>query len=207
MKKLLLMVVIALSPAVAQASVTLNMSIGFLSTNDGSLLADGSTLTLLADTNGNGFGDLTQATSSWTGDPEDILLARFPSNGFLAGTGTSFDAITFEFEGLEVGDPMLLVWYDLPYDSAAEGPGEAVEFGTYRDDQPRDGANIGWNVPADGATVGLNFVTTNVGGSVDDALGQAQFSTVGVIPEPATALVTLLGGALVMTRSRNRKSG
>src|SRR5262245_4625887 len=76
-KVLMLLAMLVLSSGVAHADVALNTAFGQLKKNDGSALSFGSAFTLIADVNHNGFGDLTQATTSWLADSGDKLLGVF----------------------------------------------------------------------------------------------------------------------------------
>ncbi len=194
MKKFaILAALLAVTPVVAQASVTINMANAYWYTHDGvtSQLPTGSTITLIADADGDGFGDLTQATDTWLGDADDVLMARWGSNGWVVWgeDGNSWDSHQVPFAGLAAGDPILMVWYELPYDGGATGPGEGVYFGSYGD----------WLVPADGATVQYNFQTVAAGGQIPDCEGVADQMTV---PEPASLALMLLGGGLLAARRR-----
>jgi hypothetical protein len=206
MKKMLIaLAVMAISPALAQADVTLNMSLGqFLGFDGSTPLSPNSTLAIFADTGSNGFGDFTLASDSWAVDPDDVLLALFPTNDFL-GAGTSFDPVVFGFDGLTAGDELLLAWYDLDFSASLTGPGNGTYFGTFRTDDAIDGSDIGWVVPNDGATVNLNFVTDALGGSNSAQAGIAQFQT-QVIPEPISVVLGVIGGGAMIARRRfNRK--
>ncbi len=202
-KTLVLLAMLVLSSGVAQADVALNTAFGQLKKNNGSPLSFGSAFTLIADVNRNGFGDLTQATNSWLADPGDKLLGVFSTNDFL-GEGSSFDAITYSSLGMAVGDPLLLVWYDTALVSGATGPGEGVWFGTYRNDNPESGANIGFLNPADGSTVAMNFVTEALGGTTPDSFGLATLRTIGTqeVPEPVSTVLALIGGGAMALRRR-----
>jgi hypothetical protein len=207
MRKLIaVMLVLAMAPAAAQAgTVTLNMVNGLFFKADGTTgLPENSTLVLLADADRDGFGDMTAAVNTWTADPDDILLQRWGSNDFAAGPGSSFDSVIFDYTGLAAGDPMLLLWYCLPYDAMDDdGPGQEVDFGMFRSDDVLSASKIGWNVPAEGDTTDLNFATTSLGGDIPDPAGVAQYTTA---PEPATMLMLLAGGAMMSRYARRRRA-
>jgi len=208
MKKLALMAAIALSPALANASVTLNMANGVFYKADGTTpLPTGSTLVLLADANNNGFGDLTQATTTFKADPGDVVLARFASNDFAAGPGSSFDAIQFDFTGLTAGRAIELVWYDTPFNAGATGPGNSVHFGVFRSSSILSFSDIGWNVPSDGSAFNLNFLTQSTGGDSPESAGIASFITAAApVPEPTSGIVALIGMGLASLFRRNRNA-
>ena len=200
MKKFVVILVAAMGSAVSQATVTVNMWGGiFLKAVGLTPLSFNCTVLLLADANNYGFGDLTQATTSWTADAGDIVLARWGTDDINAA-GSSESAIVFDYAGLTAGYDMMLVWYDKAYNAADAGPGELVAFGTFRTDDTISFSDMGWFVPSDGFTVALNFATESLGGDSADSLGIANMTT---IPEPATALLALIGGGLAyMVRRR-----
>jgi hypothetical protein len=203
MKKIMgLMMVVMFSALFAQANVVLNLIEGYLYKNDGStVLPENSTIALLCDANNDGFGDLTQATTSWAADAGDIVLGRWAFNYNLdAGVGS--DSITYDLTGtVGVGDNLMLVWYDKAYSAGDAGPGEGVHFGTFRTDDVISFSDIAWTTPTDGGW-NLNFATANAGGDSLESAGAAQYQT---IPEPATALLIAIGGgmAYVIRRKSN----
>lgn len=198
MKKIMgLMAAVAFGATLAQASVSLNMYNGFFYENDGSTpLSLNSTIVLLADANNNGFGDLTQATTSWTADAGDVVLARWNLNENAEGAGTSFDAVIFDYAGLTAGYDMLLVWYDKTYSVGDVGPGEGVYFGTFRTDDVISYSTINWSVPTDGGLYDLNFMTAALAGGTGESLESAGIAQYQTIPEPATAVLAVIGGGL-----------
>lgn len=201
------MAAMAFSPVLAEASVTLNMFFGNLYRADGvTPLPTGSIITLVADAGNDGFGDLTQATSSFGGDSNDVVLATFASNDF-GGPGTVFDALQLDQPSL-VGRKIQLAWYDtLLTPGTQQGPGHDVDFGTFRTDIPNlDGTNGTWVYPSDGFTISLNFLTATQGGSNPESAGRAQLRTAAgpIIPEPSSALLLAIGGGLLLTGRRNR---
>ena len=207
-KTLLVAAVVALTSVLASAGVTLNMATGYMYKDNGSNLLDtsdsaatGGTMVLIADTDGDGFGDLTQATASWVGDPDDVAVGRWEANGFyLGGAGNSFDAVPFDLAGgVTAGDDLLLVWYDTPYSAGAVGPGDLVNFGTFRSDSILSGSDIAWVVPADGSTFSLNFATVSAGG---ESLDSAGYATQTTVPEPVSMSLLAIGGGLLLRRRR-----
>jgi hypothetical protein len=198
-KTILTLAAIALLPALASASVTLNLSAGALTDSKHAPLIDG-TLTLLADADGDGFGDLAASTQSWLVDEDDVLLLRSGLNDWLGVEGSHIAALQFDLtDGLNPGDSLMLVWYDLPYSDSAMGPGEGVAFGTYPSDEVLDGSTSAWEIPADGSTIALNFLTPDAGGESPASAAAASQMTV---PEPAAMAVLGLGGLFVARRRR-----
>ena len=200
MKKLALLALVALAPTAAQAAVVLNMAIGVLYKADGVTPLDAnSTLVLLCDADNDGFGDLAQATDSWTADAGDIVAAIVPTDNLLGVDGSAYLALTVDVAGVTAGKPLMLAWYDLPFDASASGPGQGIAFGAYRTDDVVNYSEIAWFVPADGATSALNFTTVNGYGELAESVGVANMVTV---PEPVTMSLLAVGGLLLARRRR-----
>ncbi len=201
MKKIVLMAALAFSAVLAQASISLNFTEGYLYKHDGStVLPENSTIVMLLDADNDGsFGDLTQSTTSWTADAGDVVLDRWAFN-YNYDVGFGADSPTYTYGGdITVGKKIMLVWYDKAYSAGDAGPGEGVYFGTFRTDDIQTGQNATWIVPSDGFTVNVGFLTANAGGDNAESLGAAQYQTV---PEPATALLVAIGGGMAYALRR-----
>ncbi len=204
MKKMVIMAALAFSALLTQASITFNFAEGYLYKHDGStVLPENSTIVLLLDANNNGsFGDLTQATTSWTADAGDVVLDRWAFN-YNYDTGFGSDSPSYTYGGdVIAGKQLKLVWYDKTYSAGDAGPGEGVDFGMFRTDSALTGSDTGWFVPADGNTIALSFLTANAGGDSLESAGTANFQT---IPEPASAVLALLGAGMVYVVRRNTR--
>ncbi len=178
-KAIITIAALALFPAVSQASITLNVIAGILSDSGGTPLPANSTLTIIEDTNANGFGDLTNP-ASLLGDAADNLVLHAATNG-LGGIQSVFN---IDFAGLTQGNPLLMVWYNKAFNAsdAANGVGVGVEFNTYRNDNPV-GPSAGFFVPADGDTITLAFVTASAGNpGTPDTDGRTTLLTVAGLP-------------------------
>jgi hypothetical protein len=202
MKKIAIMAAFAFSSLFAQANVVLSMVEGYLYKNDGTtVLPENSTIVLLCDANNNGFGDLTQATTSWTADSNDVILGRWAFN-YNLDTGIGSDVITYDLAGtVGTGDNLMLVWYDKAYSAGDAGPGQGVHFGTFRTDSAISFSDIAWTTPTDGGW-NLNFATVAATGDSPESAGVASFQTV---PEPATAMLALIGGGMAYALRRNKR--
>ncbi len=179
-KKIIVMTVLALSATLTHAGVALNIYQGYLYKSNGiTALPENSTMVLLCDANNNGsFGDLTQATNSWTADSGDVVVARWAFN-YNADIGFGDAVVTFLLEGgIGPNSKLMLAWYDKAYSADATGPGVGVNFGTFRTDNVQTGSMTSWITPADGATVNLSFLTANAGGDNAESLGAAQYQTI-----------------------------
>ena len=164
-------------------SVSINLFAGNLYKADGTTpLPLNSTVVLLADADGDGFGDLTTANANFTVDAGDVVLDHvLATNDALGdGTGSLLTQVTISsVPGSLVGKQMLLVWYDKLFDAAATGPGAGVQFRTFRTDAVIDSSDIAWVFPADGSTVSLNFLTGANGGTNPESAGATTQVTAG----------------------------
>jgi hypothetical protein len=108
---------LCLGAQVSQA-LTINVSVANLRNDTGGALPDGATVMLVADTAGDGFGNLTSASSasatSFVNDADDdVIVKRFPLDSTTAGTpGGHVESIQFTLgdEGIVAGSKLLLVW-------------------------------------------------------------------------------------------------
>ncbi len=170
--------VVALTSA-AQATITINLGAGTLTTADGvTPLSPNSTFTLLQKSNG-ATGDLADGS---TFAPDGYTLLAIGGTDDGAGPGTIFTALTdLPYAGLTQGAELWLVWYDLAYDAGATGPGSGIGFNTYHNPvaDPIIGSDP-WFVPADGALITLNFLSGDFGGTAPaSAFATTQTTTGG----------------------------
>lgn len=204
---------LCLGAQVSQA-LTINVSVANLRNDTGAALPDGATVMLVADTAGDGFGNLTSASSasatSFVNDADDdVIVKRFPLDSATAGTpGGHVESIQFTLgdEGIVAGSKLLLVWYvGLSEFSSPTAPGECRKFGTYRTDSSLDGSTGAWVVPSNNAaTLELNMVLQANGGSLANTEGNADQVTTGTCGTtlPPTAIcknVTVVAGSNCQT--------
>ena len=215
MKKLLSLAVLGLCStqvhAVTQPTITIGASTLFRADGTTPLLVN-SLLVLLADTQGDGFGDLRNGNpGQFSPDADDVVIAKFATNDAV-GPGTVIDSLLPSYDDSFVGKKLMLAWYDQLFDASLMGPNYGVAFNTFRTDVEENGSitpnGLGWVVPPNG-TWSFNFVTVippEIAVFFDNPYpANAGFASQAVnsIPEPASALMLALGlGSLMMTRSR-----
>jgi len=179
----------------------------------------GSVLVLVAAGGDGSFSNSLAAGQYASGNDILLSLITVPNSavGFnnSGGTDETLNTITINttsFPSLAVGDLLALRWFpqiSLTQFNSGTTPVTGNNFGTYNpifwgngSGNP-DGGNT-WAVPNGGATINLNFFTTDSGGggSQTPAEGYAQFT---VVPEPSSfvlAGVSLLGAAALRLRKR-----
>lgn len=206
MRKVLpILAVIGLAPlpALAVPDVTIELGVGPLLRADGvTPLPQNSLMVLLADADGDGFGD--PALGLLKADPGDVIIRTFgTNNGGGPGTYAS-SPIIFDETGL-VNAPLLLAFYDKPFNAGdpLANPGPGVFFNTFRTDQVLNFSDSGWIVPGPGSFITLNFL-----GAIFDSNSphtSAAFTTSQTtVPEPATAalLAAAVSGLVIRRRRR-----
>lgn len=197
------------------SAATLNITAGTLFSDLGTTpLADGSTVVLIADTAGDGFGDFTDPASV-LGDANNVLLDSVSFDSAALGFGAGNASMSFTWDngaaGVSEGDNILMVWYAASFNPTAAGPGNDVNFGTFRTDTPLDGG-LNWQVPANNVNGPINFQTGSFFGSEPNNVGFAGVGSLNggqtqPIPEPSTYALLGLGSiALVALRRWKKKA-
>lgn len=203
------------------ASVTIPFTVGEAYTAGGvSQVAPGTIGVLVADTTGSGIfaqgASLVGANLSVGEMLGDSRILGVISASDLSGLGDFgfFDTLT-------IGDALLtgltfgtatntagsdLGFYWFPGITTAGGiVSEGQEYGFFRSDtvDSLSGSEMSFNLAENGSTNALAAFTTNLDGSYDPALFQAN-STAGVagIPEPSRMILAMLGFVGLMFRRR-----
>jgi hypothetical protein len=198
---------LALGAASAQATVSLSLYGGILRDSSGTALSDGGLLVLVASTTDSIFSsplpDTNLSVGSLFGGDDQIvgLFSISQDNSGMAGGYGSLLNLSYS-SNLGTGDALQLYWFPT-LTTASTSFGSYTPYGSYRTDSIASGSDIGWALPSDGSTVTLNFFTVSSGiGSEADVLGTASLSTV---PEPATTVALLGGGAALFVLYRRRQ--
>ena len=162
---------LVVSSSWAQASITLNISVGDLKTFNGTqLMPISGQILLVASTSDASF---SRPTPEYFITGDDLVLYRGDLDSGL-GAGVFQRAVTFPlnaFPGLKPGNPVQLCWFPT-LTAGSSNPGEGTTYGVYRHATGLDGS-APWAIPGDGALVDLKFITVSQGGSNPDALGYA----------------------------------
>jgi hypothetical protein len=193
----------------ASQAITINLTAGILLDENSNVLADGSTLMLIASTGDLDFGNLTSlnlaSPTAFPNEGDDVIIARFALDSTIVGVpGAHQQAINFNLGdfGTSANNPLLFVWYSgLLENTSPTAPGYSRHFGTFG--FPDDS---NWKVPGDNsATIFLSFQTEDAEGPWPNSAGQADQIT-QAIPEPSTYAMVGLGllGAVVARRFRKR---
>jgi hypothetical protein len=218
MKKLLALLLIGLTTS-AYADFTVLLDAGKLRLSLAAPMPAGSVLLLVAAGGDGTFSNVLGAGQYVAGN--DILLSQttFPSssgafntNGGVDETLNSLVINTASFPTLATGDLLALRWF--PQISQTQfntgvTPTGGNSFGLYNPifygnvSNSPDGGNA-WAVPSGGATINLNFFTTDTAGTQAPAEGYAQFT---VVPEPSSVVLLttgLVGGVAILSRRKRR---
>lgn len=165
--------VLALSSAPAQATVTLNVVAADLRAADGSLMPPSGQVFLVASPGDLVFGG-PSPEAFVTGD--DVILFRGSLNTGLPGVFLGTVNLSLDlFPGLTLGDPVQVYWFPtLTADSTR--PGQGTAYGFYRHETGMDGSDP-WVIPSDGSLVQLRFMTASRNGSHSNSLGYASWET------------------------------
>ena len=203
MKTIIALSALVISSVSGFASITINLGAAELVQSDGTTpIPAGSLLQLVASTTDNVFTAPT-AESFIGGSADDLVIASFGSNN-SAGPGSFTGPITFNLSGnLSSGDQIMLRWYPT-LTTASSAPGGTTPYGQFRTDSVENFSDIAWVIPADSATVSLNFLTQSDGGTQPDSAGTANLVTPAPIPEPSSVALAVVGGAALVGMLRRR---
>jgi hypothetical protein len=207
-KALMLMATLALVPTMAKAdTVAMTFHAETLFSRPSVVLPANSTIVVLVDKDGDnsfGFENTALTSSTWLPDSGDSVIARFASlSGGVADQSLNFEiSATNSASVIGPGDKLLMLWYETPYNAAATGPGEGVNYGMFRTDSFLDG-EFNFTIPSGGASGNLLAFSVSNGGSTPDAdlVGNLQTPIVAT-PEPASLAVLAVGGLALMARRR-----
>lgn len=203
------------------ASVTLSTAFGTAYDSSGDVIPDGTLWALVID-NGDlsfpggvgldaGITASAASTSFSTGQKfsvgtnfgSDRVLAIGGFNGDAsASPGGTFDVLSID----EAADPSVIgkttAFYFFPGVTFASGVSEysigTQVGGVTGAPNEASGTEVGMVIPASGA-VGFGIGTAGIGGNTPDS----RFTAVNLVPEPSSALLSLLGVLGLLRRKRN----
>ncbi|HEX8078547.1 MAG TPA: PEP-CTERM sorting domain-containing protein [Chthoniobacterales bacterium] len=211
MKKLLTLSLLLLALATARATVTINLGAANLYNANGSQLMQPGMLVQLVASTTNSIFDTPRDGSYTGGSSDDVVLASFSINQGAGATNVALIIDFASFPNLTTGDPLMLRWFPTiagpanPSMTIPAGPTGGSPFGQFRTDivEAENGSNFAWTMPADSATITLNFLTQmiNPASTHPESDGFANL-TVSAIPEPSTYAFLALGlvGAVLARR-------
>ncbi|MCS7062757.1 MAG: PEP-CTERM sorting domain-containing protein [Methylacidiphilales bacterium] len=191
--------ILANSTAVAQLTYQIGVTAGQFTFNSNPL-PNNSLLVVVASLSNSTFGAPTP--TSFTGEPDDVVLAKLSIGAGTNVTGAIVDLFTIDannFPGLNGGDPLALYWYPTLTTSSLQ-PGAGTPYGTYSGP---------WTLPASPGIYtasdpgGILFVSQSLGGSFNNSLFTTNFVT---IPEPSTYALIGIGLLIMGYVSRMRSA-
>ncbi|MGE4488724.1 MAG: PEP-CTERM sorting domain-containing protein [Kiritimatiellales bacterium] len=174
------------------ANITVQTYLTDVDTHDNSAVSIDTLFKIVVDIDGDGL-DLAVNGGSISdflnGSDDDIILG---SGGFYGSGELWYDSGSIVLpSGAAQGDDYYVVFYE-GLTSADTAPGESTWFGVYRDGTDE----LNWSLPSDGNTVYAESY----------GLATSDVSYYQTVPEPATALLALIGGGIAYAvRRRGHK--
>jgi len=196
MNKILVILIIACFAVSSFADVSVNINVtaeGLTDESDAAIATADGFFLLIADVDGDGLdgwtvggsgniGSIDFTSGLTTGD--DIVLYQ---GGFAFDSAGLSPNEQLTYTGVSGGEAYYLVWSNIG--SSAADFGENNIFGVFRED------NVNWEVPATGGVYPVVYDA--------NADGASYYQTV---PEPASALLALIGGGVAfIVRRRGNK--
>lgn len=209
----------------AQATVTLQVTVGDLRNSSGNIVPNNTTMVMVSDT--NGFSNLAtlgqelsgvNLTAGTTfGDGLRILQVVGASdlNSGDFGYSATLSGLDLAANGLTgaagtAGTDFAILWFPGLTGTGAQTLTDGQSFGFYRSDTidsaswggsiPSDA--ISFNMPSDPGTYSLAATDTNLGGGI----ATSNFNATGVVgvPEPSRSMLALLGLSSLVVRRRRK---
>jgi len=184
------------------SALSINLDAERLKDALGSAMPVSGLVVLTTGTTGTFPGPTPQSFSS--GD--ELVLKKWDLSAFMTAGVLQDTTGELALSGAwDQGDPLRMYWYPTLNINSPE-PGFGAPYGTYRHPTGLDGS-APWTTPASSDLIALKFFTTDAtflanGGSNPSEAGNASFT---VVPEPGTALMSLLGLAVVSLARRSRR--
>lgn len=183
MKKMILIAAAVMLAAGAYANITFNM--WYLDAKDhlGETISDNTIFKIIVDAENDGL-DSAVSRANVFADGDDQVAFTFAIDPTYPGE------IYFIEDGINIPRPEVvtgqknfyLTWYEGLGNTAATAPGLGQWVGVYRESN--------WVFPEDGSAIAFGDTAAGT------PLNQAAVSYYQVVPEPATALLALIGGGL-----------
>jgi len=192
MKKIIIMTMAVMLAAGAYANISFNM--WYLDAKDhlGVTISDNTIFKIIVDVNGDGLNSASSLENAFAvGD--DQIAFTYAFDATYAGELYMIEGFNnIARPDVATGQKNFYVaWYEGLEDTGAVAPGIGQWFGVYRESN--------WVFPEDGSTVTFGNIASGT------PLNQSNVSYHQVIPEPATALLALIGGGMAWAARRAKR--
>lgn len=213
MKKLLVLSLVILSVASAQATITINVGGANLYNANGSQLMQPNMLVQLVASTGDSIFN-TPTSGSYTGNSaDDVVLFSFNINQGAGMTNVALIIDFANFPNLTAADPLMLRWFPTitgpgtPSSVLPGGPTAGSPFGQFRTDivEAQNGSNFAWVTPSDGFTITLNFLTQMINPTSTHPESEGFATMLVAVPEPSTYALLAVGLAGVVYLARRKR--
>jgi hypothetical protein len=204
----------------AMGSVTLDIQTGALRTSGGTIIPANTTMILVADTDGfsplaglsTELLNLSLTAGSTFGTNGKILnvvgasdINELGNFGYVFNPTLNLTDLGLTGGSGTTGTDLAVLWFPGLTGTAAQTLGNGQSFGFYRSDtiDSASGGSFTFNVPPETSNVSIYAVDPNVGGGIAPSTFNAT-GTVGAVPEPSRAVLTILGLAGLIIRRRRK---
>ena len=183
MKKMILIAAAVMMAAGAYANITFNMWYVDAKDHLGATISDNTIFKIIVDADGDGLDSAISLENAFAAGDDQVAFTYAFDSTYPGELYFIEDGINIARPSVATGEKNFYVaWYEGLEDTGAAAPGLGQWVGVYRESN--------WVFPEDGSTV--SFGDTAAG----TPLNQADVSYYQVVPEPASALLVLLGGGL-----------
>lgn len=224
-KTLTLAIAFLMASNAAFASISIQLQVGSLRTQAGSIVAPGTIAVLVSDT--NGFSSQSTLETELLGKTLSVgttfsdfgkILGVFNASDLsgngeigLGGNIPSLDLAALGLTGSAnntTATDLAVLWFP-GLTTVGSTLSQGQSFGFYRSDttDPLSGGDMSFNVPTDGFPYTLAAYDNTLGGGGNGSVLPSTFNatgTVGAVPEPSRSMLAVLGLAcLIGRRKRN----